>query len=218
MEAQIPNTNDSRGANQDWLTAPQQARSLETLARFLRAADELLHEKPFADVTIAEIVTRAERTVGSFYARFEDKDALLRTLAQERMVQIAHAFRDELHRLDLPQLTGRELIATAVNSIVTAYVSERHVVRASLALASRDEPSRRFRGENYSMIGAELGEALAKTSDAPAADAIDGIVNRLTETVSAVLDARVLFGDPATVLPVDETVADVLEIANRLLD
>ena len=77
-------------ATQDWVNQPQQARSRETMNRFVLAAERLLREKPFDDITIGEIVDGAERTVGSFYARFEDKWALLRTVIHRGSRRTGH--------------------------------------------------------------------------------------------------------------------------------
>ena len=46
-----------------WVNEPQQARSRETMNRFILAAERLLREKPFDEITIGEIVEVAERTV-----------------------------------------------------------------------------------------------------------------------------------------------------------
>lgn len=59
---------------------PQQSRSQETLGRILDAAERVLEEKSFGDATLAEIMERAGVTVGAFYRRFPDKDALLHHL------------------------------------------------------------------------------------------------------------------------------------------
>lgn len=59
---------------------PRQERSRETLDRFFKAIEELLADRTFDELTIADIAARADRTVGSFYARFPDKDAALRSL------------------------------------------------------------------------------------------------------------------------------------------
>lgn len=56
---------------------PLQARSRETHRRILEAAGELLKTKTFAALTVADIVGRSRSSVGAFYARFSDKDALL---------------------------------------------------------------------------------------------------------------------------------------------
>src|SRR4051812_16000039 len=62
---------------------PSQARSQATMDRFVQATRDLLEERPFEEITVADIVGRAERTVGSFYARFEDKHAVLRLLLEQ---------------------------------------------------------------------------------------------------------------------------------------
>jgi AcrR family transcriptional regulator len=57
--------------------APRQRRSLATLNRLLDATEELLNERVLEEITVADIVARAGSSVGSFYARFPTKDALV---------------------------------------------------------------------------------------------------------------------------------------------
>jgi AcrR family transcriptional regulator len=64
---------------------PKQARSEDSLRRLLDAAESLLEERGFSEVSIADIARRARSSVGGFYARFRDKDELLLAL-QERFV------------------------------------------------------------------------------------------------------------------------------------
>ena len=59
---------------------PLQARSQQTLESILDAAEALLREKNFGDISVSEIILRAGASTGSFYARFESKDALLPAL------------------------------------------------------------------------------------------------------------------------------------------
>lgn len=59
---------------------PQQNRSRRTHKAILDAALELLATKPFHDVSVTEIVTRAGVSVGAFYSRFASKDSLLDAL------------------------------------------------------------------------------------------------------------------------------------------
>src|SRR5206468_8661548 len=70
-----------------WVKPPQQARSQKTLERLLDAAEELIAEHGVASVTVSEVVRRAESSVGAFYARFPDKDALLATLHERSCVE-----------------------------------------------------------------------------------------------------------------------------------
>lgn len=59
------------------MTAPVQERSRRTLDRMLGALEQLLKEKSFDKITIAELAARGDVAVGSIYARFADKQALL---------------------------------------------------------------------------------------------------------------------------------------------
>lgn len=64
----------------DWVIAPRQERSQKTLEKLLDAAEELIREGGLEAVTVPAVVARAGSSVGSFYARFPDKNALLETL------------------------------------------------------------------------------------------------------------------------------------------
>ena len=59
---------------------PQQVRSRRTLDLILDATEQVLETKTFGEATLAEIMDRAGVTVGAFYRRFPDKDALLHLL------------------------------------------------------------------------------------------------------------------------------------------
>lgn len=70
-----------------WVRAPQQARSQDTLARLLDAAEAMLEEAPWDQTTVASLVARARSSIGAFYARFPDKDSLLQHLHQRRAAE-----------------------------------------------------------------------------------------------------------------------------------
>src|SRR6185503_14615418 len=83
--------------DREWVRAPRQARSQATLERFVEATRLLLEERSFEEITVADIVSKAERTVGSFYARFEDKYAVLHVLVarlDERIKTLVRSFSD----------------------------------------------------------------------------------------------------------------------------
>lgn len=75
---------------------PQQSRSQETLGRILDAAERVLEEKSFTEATLAEIMERAGVTVGAFYRRFPDKDALLHHLDQRFFTEMHELTRELL--------------------------------------------------------------------------------------------------------------------------
>jgi len=54
-----------------------QARSRQTREKIVHALDAALAEKPFDQVSVAELAERAGVAVGSVYQRFKNKDALI---------------------------------------------------------------------------------------------------------------------------------------------
>jgi AcrR family transcriptional regulator len=209
---------DQRADTRGWVTEPLQARSQETLARFLEAADQLLREKPFEDITIAEIVEHADRTVGSFYARFADKEALLRTLAQRVLDQL---IADMERRFDAEQWRAaplEDVVRTAVRASVVHFWANAHIARAALTLAGRDDEARRSRTANYIAIGTAVRRAI-DASDARI-EASDGAVSYTVEVVAALLDTRALFAEswrPGREIDLEAEINSISDIALRLL-
>lgn len=77
-------------AQMRWIRPVRQLRSQETIERLLDAAEAAIADKGFDDISVAEIARRAGFSVGAFYARFRDKEALFHCL-QERFVEEARA-------------------------------------------------------------------------------------------------------------------------------
>jgi AcrR family transcriptional regulator len=113
-----------------WVRPPLQARSQETLERLLDAAEQLVAEKGFEDATIAELVRRAESSVGAFYARFRDKEGLLYAL-YERYLEQAIATADAA--LDPLRWAGASIpaiVRTVVPFLVSVYRERAGLIRA----------------------------------------------------------------------------------------
>ncbi len=118
--------------------APKQARSEQTLLRLLDAAEALIQEKGLADVSIPEIVRRAGSSVGGFYARFRDKDELLRAL-EERFFR---RLDERVEELADPAYWGRAgtaaIVASCMHELVATYRAENNMINAFLLRAARD--------------------------------------------------------------------------------
>jgi AcrR family transcriptional regulator len=118
---------------------PQQTRSQATLDRILDAAESVLQEKSFGEATLAEIMDRAGVTVGAFYRRFPDKDALLHLLDNR--------FFCELHELAQTALSDAKWEGASVSDIVHGFTDtvvqlyrERRGLLRSLFLRARTDP------------------------------------------------------------------------------
>lgn len=118
---------------------PQQLRSQETLDRILDAAEAVIEGKSFSDATLAEIMDRAGVTVGAFYRRFPDKDALLQHMDQ-RFFDEVHGRGDAL--LDPARWEGAsaaDIVAAFAREAVAIYRERRGLLR-SLFLRARTDP------------------------------------------------------------------------------
>ena len=122
---------------------PRQDRSRKTLDRLVSATEELLSEKSFAEATIAEIVNRGQTSVGAFYGRFADKEALLQFLDQS-MEDVAIESWD--HFLAPERWKGAsvaEIMEAFIGHWVRAHREKAGVLR-TLFLYARDRPQPEF--------------------------------------------------------------------------
>ena len=120
-------------------TEPAQLRGRETQERFAAAAEELLKERPFEAISVQEIVRHASRPIGSFYARFASKEALLPLLYQRYHVGLEPWVAVRLERHDWGRLDFPTTVSTMVEFIVALYDERRWLIRA-LALFARSHP------------------------------------------------------------------------------
>lgn len=183
-------------ALQSWAKPSRQTRSQATLERILQAATELMEKKRFADINVGEIARKAKVSVGSFYARFPDKDALLGSLHQR--------FCDEvfatIERFLAPNLWSRagaaDIIRAAIPFLIGIYVEHRILMR-ELSIRVRTDP--RFPSEGQRMFEEmaarlrPLMEERAKEIKHP--DLETAIRFGLTLVLSTV-DQKILFEDP----------------------
>lgn len=142
------------------VSGPKQARSERTLQRLLDAAEALIKEKGHAAVSIPEIARRAKSSVGGFYARFRDKNELLRALEERHFIEL-------LQRVDVladgdrwRNATTADIVQAAVAELVAITRQRRQMIAAFLVCAIEDpvirEGGLRFRRTVAERIGKVL--------------------------------------------------------------
>lgn len=109
--------------------APQQSRSQKTLERILSSSTSLISVKSYDDLSIAEIASSARISVGGFYSRFENKEALfsrlVERLGQETEDRITAALAADWSKTSLQQL-----LFFVVNNNAEIYEKYRGVLTA----------------------------------------------------------------------------------------
>src|SRR5262245_7212000 len=118
---------------------PAQARSRETMDRFAEATEELLRDRPFEEISIQEIARRADRPIGSFYARFGCKDALLPHLYRRYHEGLEALFASRLARFAWEELDFPATVGAIVDFLLGIYVERAWLIR-TLALFARSRP------------------------------------------------------------------------------
>jgi len=120
------------------VSGPKQARSERTLRRLLDAAEELIKQKGHAGVSIPEIARRAGSSVGGFYARFRDKDELLRALEERHFIELlqrVEALADERRWQNASTVA---IVEAAVAELVNSTRERRPMIAAFLVRAIED--------------------------------------------------------------------------------
>src|ERR1041385_4164432 len=111
------------------VAGPKQARSERTLFRLRDAAEALITEGGLAGLSIPEVVRRAGSSVGGFYARFRDKNELLRALEERFFLQVGtrlDRLADERRWIGAP--VGA-IVETAVAELVTVTEERKQLIR-----------------------------------------------------------------------------------------
>lgn len=174
--------------------AAKQERSQRTLERILVAAEELLHDRDFDELTMAELAERAGCAVGTLYGRIPNKESLLACL-YERLdstskALAAHMFAD-YHGCGLE---GR--VEGLCTVLVDMMASTRGVNRAvTLNLWSRDDDDvRQFRKETTATFKQAVG-FLAECAGEIAHENPRAACEFGLQTVYSMAQDRVVFGD-----------------------
>jgi AcrR family transcriptional regulator len=111
---------------------PQQERSRQTLRRIADATETLLERHGPAGVTVHDVIAAAGTSVGSFYARFDSRDAAVAYVQDRHWTEVRSMwgqFLDSERWKDVP--AGR-VIAEVVRRYVRVVLGDRRLVRAFL--------------------------------------------------------------------------------------
>lgn len=111
---------------------PQQARSRRTLERLEETARKLLVDRSWDELGLAELCREARTSVGAFYARFSDKQALLTHLADTACSEFDALLgwcAGDVESRRLPLMSRARQLVAALHRYVTRH---RGVLRAMI--------------------------------------------------------------------------------------
>ncbi len=85
----------------------------DSLERILRAAEALIKSKGYEALTAAEVVRRSHTSIGTLYARFGDKTALLHAVQERVQAREEAIMRARLAKVDWDALSLEETVRQA---------------------------------------------------------------------------------------------------------
>jgi len=172
---------------------PKQARSEETLERLLDAAEALIIDKGLANVSIAAIARKAGSSVGGFYARFKDKDELLRTLHEREQ----RRFQASMGALVDPESWAEQPLATMIEralQIFFARLEGRQKLAAAFLEGAARNPERWAHAVEFRrMVVDSFGKLLATRQDEIDHPDPERAIRFAIHQVLAIVDQRALF-------------------------
>jgi AcrR family transcriptional regulator len=131
----------------------KQARSQATLDRISDAVIALLRDKPFDELSIAEIVEASNISTGTFYRRFDSKQALLPLLFERYAMMMRDWFEALTGGQTAPSLEA--FVHGVVTETHALYSEHRNFIRA-VHLHARYRPELIDRGSVEQRMGPPL--------------------------------------------------------------
>lgn len=154
----------------------RQERSRAVVLALVEAGLDLLRDRSFDALSIADLCAAAGVTTGSFYARFESKEAFLHAVQQ---LVVAESLRDMTARLRAERYAGmslREFLGRLAANAVRWRRRHEGFIRASLRAAQADvgawSPMRELGREQVERVLPIILGMLGPSAGPSAADAV----------------------------------------------
>lgn len=94
---------------------PKQQRSQQTLERLLDAAEEVVREEGLPGLTVTNVVRKARVSIGAFYRRFPDRDAMVYALQQRNHARALEVYQRQLDTLDVENVPLEDTLETLLS-------------------------------------------------------------------------------------------------------
>jgi AcrR family transcriptional regulator len=176
---------------------PRQRRSHESLERVLDAAESLIRERGFDTMTIAEVVQRSGTSVGSIYARFNNKLGLLRAVQLRYHARVQNDIFAGFSG-DHPENESLEEAVSRIVTVLSRHVLNEQALFRAFVLEAVFDPGVRAQGErtNSQRRDKMVEILLAHRAEIRHADP-DRAARWVYSMCMAMLRERVTFGEGA---------------------
>lgn len=177
---------DFVGATQLGVRPPRQERSRSTFDAIVDAATVLCDGRDFSSVAVADICDKAGVSVSSFYARFEDRDALLQVLHERYLSRMFDAIDGGVDLELWQQVSVADAIAMFGRGFLD-YGRRNDDFQLSIRRAQHDNPALVSRRRAFERASADLVVQLIEGRFGPLDGAAEIRVRTAFATMCAVL-------------------------------
>lgn len=119
--------------------APKQGRSRQSFERIIEATIDLCRERPYDQITLAEICQRAGVSTGALYGRVTGKDELLRAVQVQFLERLGEQFTDEARRIGSTAHGLAEVVPAVVSGLGKLLKENASVLRAFMLRSAVDQ-------------------------------------------------------------------------------
>jgi AcrR family transcriptional regulator len=117
---------------------PKQGRSRESFERIIAATLDLLRERSYDQITLAEICERSGVSTGALYGRVDGKDELLRVVQVRFLESLAEQFTAEADRIAARAHGLAEVVPAVVAGLGNLLKENASVLRSFMLRGSTD--------------------------------------------------------------------------------
>jgi len=197
----------------EWVVPPQQERSRETLERILEAAEGAILELGLEQITVADVARRAGSSVGAFYARFPDKESLLRCVFQRFYEQAVATVDTVLEPARWQDASASELVASAMSFVVRVFREKRRLIVALTLRVARDPDLGAMSQAVGERIAVRINELLGARGDHLSHPNPEQAVGFAVWLVLSALNSRALGAEAGELIPESVIAGELTQMA-----
>ena len=176
---------------------PKQKRSRKTREALLDAAERLLRDRPWEEISTVAIMIEAECSNGAIYGRFKNKDALLVELYARHDIRQKERFRKRRSDRSLDNLDLKTLLEVEIAGLIKMYRQNRWLLKA-MGVLSRTKPdvvTAEMRAERKKMLK-QVAEPLLAFEEVSDLKNAERSVELAIFFVSTILRESILYQGP----------------------
>ena len=195
----------------EWVKPPLQARSQQTLERLLDAAEQIIAEKGIEGATVSEIAKRAGSSVGAFYSRFSDKDALLSYVLERFNDQAIATAEAVLEPARWHGVGVEDVLTTMMLFLLKVLRERRHLILALMTRAAVDPSLSAFGDHLHETISRLMRELILHRGHAVNHPEPETAIQLAVWLVLSAVESRTLRNHPDSTEPPrlsDEVIAN----------